>query len=326
MAVLGAGAIGAALATQLSRAGRTVALLATEYDGAAIDAHRLREPHPAIAMVLDDAIEVVEHGAWRVPVERASAIVLAVSGEGVVGVTRNAAAHAAPDALWAVATKAWDLSSFKSAARLVADGVGDPGRVVAVAGPSLAGEVARGVPTTVVCAGWSADAAAGVAALFASPTFRAEVSTDVDGVAVAAVLKNVAAVALGLCDGLSGGGGTLLNTQAALFSMALREMEALVLAVGGKKETVLGPAGAGDLFVTCLGGRNGRFGALVGAGRSPEAALAEVGSTVEGYGNARTVVALGDHYGLDLPLMRTVAGVLFGGANPRRAIETLFGP
>jgi glycerol-3-phosphate dehydrogenase (NAD(P)+) len=321
VAIVGAGAIGAAFAAHLIRAGRPVALLGTPFDEHVLELHRRGEPHPAIDVLLPRELEVASADSRRPYLEVAGIVLLAVSGDGLIDTARAAKPATRDDAIWAVATKAWDLQTARHAARIVADGIGHEDRVVALAGPSLAAELARGVPTSLVSAGWSIDAASSVANALSSPTLRVDVTDDVDGVAVGSVVKNVAAVAVGICDGLDIERG--LNTKAAIFSIALREMADLTLALGGRIETVLGPAGAGDLFVTCLGGRNGRFGSLVGAGVPPREAVVEIGSTVEGYANAATVVALADRFGLDMPLMRAVARVLLEGEAPRVIVDEL---
>src|SRR5207249_3616415 len=118
----------------------------------------------------------------------------------------------------------------------------------------------------------------------------------------------------------------MTNAKAFVFSRGLVEMARLARALGGRAETVLGLAGAGDLFVTALGGRNGRFGRLVGTGLSPEQALAKMNTTVEGYFNARAAAALADRYDLDLPVVDIVAKVIYYGLTPREAIERLVAP
>jgi glycerol-3-phosphate dehydrogenase (NAD(P)+) len=238
---------------------------------------------------------------------------------------RAAVHHAHPDALWVVATKGWDEETLRPASRVVADELGDAKRVVTLVGPSLAGEIAAGVPTAVVCAAEDQASARRAADLFGSRLFRSYTSDDVAGVEVGAALKNVIAIAIGLCDGLAEQFGVeaLTNTKAFVFSRGLVEMARLARALGGRAETVLGLAGAGDLFVTALGGRNARFGKLVGAGTPPERALEEMKTTVEGYANARAAAALADRYGLDLPIVRTVADVLYGSLSPRDAVEGL---
>jgi glycerol-3-phosphate dehydrogenase (NAD(P)+) len=324
LAVIGAGAMGTALAVQLHRAGRDVALLATDHDAEFVEAHRAGKNHPSIGTPFPP-IELHEFGDWDDTLGKAQVVVLAVSTVGVEHTVRDTAPKTLPDAVWAVATKGWEETTLRSAGRLVADVLGDPKRVVVVVGPSLAAEIANSVPTAVVCASEDHISVRTVAQLFASPLFRTYVTDDVVGVEVGAALKNVIAIAVGMADGLadSYGVNAMTNTTAFLFSRGLVEIARLARAMRARTETVLGLAGAGDLYVTCLGGRNARFGRLVGGGMSPEQALAEMKTTVEGYHNARSAAALAKKYRLDLPIVRSVAKVLAGEMSPREGIESV---
>lgn len=323
--VIGAGAMGSALTVQLARAGHPVTVFATEYDAVFVDAFRRGDPHPALGVRLPDDVTVVDPDAWEGALPKAETLVVAVATAGLVPTVRAIASHVPSETIWAVATKGWDEQTMRSAAGVVAAELGDADRVVAVVGPSLANEIALGVPTAVVCASSSAHAARHVAEMLDSPRFRTYTSDDVVGVEIGAIVKNVVAIGIGLCDGLCEEFGVpaMTNAKAFVFSRGLVEMARLARALGGRPETVLGLAGAGDLFVTALGGRNGRFGQLVGSGTSPEQALAEMNTTVEGYANARTAVALADRYGLDLPVLTVVAKVVHYGMPPREAIERL---
>jgi glycerol-3-phosphate dehydrogenase (NAD(P)+) len=323
--VIGAGAMGGAMTVQLTRAGRSVTLFATEFDGPFVDAHVRGEPHPALGVRLPEDVTIVAPESWPDLLPKAELLVLAVATVGLVETVRRAAEHAPDDCFWAVATKGWDESTLRPASGVVADEIGDPARVVAVVGPSLANEIAAGVPTAVVCASVSRQAARYVAETFDSPRFRLYTSDDVAGVEVGAIMKNVVAIGIGMCDGLSGEFGVpaMTNTKAFVFSRGLVETARLASALGGRAETVLGLAGAGDLFVTALGGRNGRFGRLVGQGMTPKQALEEMKTTVEGYANARAAAALASKHGLDLAVVDVVAKVLHEGMSPREAIERL---
>lgn len=325
LAVVGAGAMGTALAVLLHRAGRATEILATPFDGAFIDAYRRRVPHPGTGTPFPE-VPLHEVDGWAAPLAEAEAVIIAVSTNGLTATVDRILGSIHADALWIVATKGWEGSTLRSAAAVVAARIGDEKRVVALVGPSLATEIAGGVPTAVVCASVERRSAERVAEMFDSPLFSAYVSDDVAGVEIGAALKNVIAVGIGMCDGLAPAfhSAELTNTKAFIFSRGLVEMAALAKAVGGRAETVLGLAGAGDLFVTALAGRNARFGALVGAGWTPEQALEQMRTTVEGYANGRAAVALADSYRLDLPVIRTIAHVLYDGLGPREAIVRLF--
>jgi glycerol-3-phosphate dehydrogenase (NAD(P)+) len=328
IAVIGAGAMGGALTIQLARAGHDVAVLTTPYDRPFVEAHERGDAHPGLGVHLPPDTTFVEPERWPDVLPKAEMVVLAVATAGLVDTVRAAAPATSAETIWAVATKGWDEETLRSASALVAETIGDPGRVVAVVGPSIAAEIAHAVPTAVVCASESAHAARHVAELLDSPTFRTYTSTDVAGVEVGAIMKNIIAIGIGMCDGLCKEFGVpaMTNAKAFVFSRGLVEMSRLAVALGGKAETILGLAGAGDLFVTALAGRNGKFGRLIGEGRSPEDALKEMNTTVEGYVNARTGALLESRYGLDMPVVRMVANVLYYGMSPREAIARLVEP
>ena len=317
--------MGAAMAVHLGHAGREVVMFATEYDGRFVEAHLKGEPHPALGMELPRDLRIVDPTSWEDELPKIDILILAVATPGLVATVRRAAPFTSPACLWAIATKGLDEATLRPATAVAAAEVGDPGRVVAVVGPSLAAEIAAGVPTAVVCASQSATAARAVAEALGSDRFRTYTSDDVIGVEVGAVMKNVVAIGVGLCDGLNEEFGveSMTNAKAFVFSRGLVEMARLARALGGRAETTLGLAGAGDLFVTVLGGRNMRYGVLIGRGMTPEQALAEMNTTIEGYFNVRAAAGLAQQFGLDLPVVDVVARVLYEGLSPRAAVERL---
>ena len=323
--VIGAGAMGAAMTIQLARAGHNVHLLATEFDGAFVDAHRRGDVHPSLGVKFPGDMTMVEGPQWEDVLPKAEVLVLAVATAGLVSTVRATASQAPADCVWAIATKGWDEETLTPATGVVGDELGDPDRVVAIVGPSIAGEIAAGVPTAVVCASTSTQSARTVAELFGSQYFRTYTSKDVIGVEIGAIMKNVVAIGVGMCDGLADEFGVeaMTNAKAFVFSRGLVEMARMARALGGKAETILGLAGAGDLFVTALAGRNGKFGKLLGEGHTPAQALDKMKTTVEGYANARAAAALADKYDLELPVVDVIAKVIHYGLSPREAIERL---
>ena len=317
--------MGTAMTVQLARAGNNVHLLATEFDGPFVDAYRNGEVHPSLGVPFPDEMTMVEQDGWEEVLPKAEVLVLAVATAGLVSTVRATAKLTPSDCVWAVATKGWDEESLMPATGVVAAELGDSKRVVAIVGPSIAKEIATGVPTAVVCASSSPQSAATVAELFDSKRFRTYTSNDVAGVEVGAIMKNVVAIGVGMCDGLADEFGVeaMTNAKAFVFSRGLVEMARLARALGGKAETILGLAGAGDLFVTALAGRNGKFGRLLGEGLTPAQALDKMQTTVEGYANARAAAALADKYDLELPVVDVIAKVIHYGLSPREAIERL---
>lgn len=320
--VIGAGAMGSALALNFDRVGQDTSLLATQLDQAFYDSLGEDRTHPALGHWIPESVQLVPHSGWGEALPGADVVVLAVSSVGIRPVTKDIVAHI-QGSIIAVATKGWDPVTAEPLSKVVGDGA--PGcPVVILVGPSLAGELASGTPTGMVCASSDEAAANKVALSLSGGSVMAYTSNDVKGVEVGAALKNVLAIGIGMCDGIAEAKGrAMTNTKAALFSRGLIEMGRLAVAMGGREQTVLGLAGAGDLFVTVLGGRNGRFGKLVGAGLAPDEAFATMGTTVEGFENAREAVLLANRHGLDLPVVRMVASVLHEGHDPEKAIQTL---
>ena len=225
--------------------------------------------------------------------------------------------------IWAVATKGWDPSSAQPLSEVLAEETPDHPAVIVV-GPSLAAELAGGTPTAMVCASGDISAAEKVANALDSPTLKLYLTDDVSGVEIGAAMKNVLAIAIGMADGLSESTEIpMTNTRAALFSRGLVEMSQLAVAQGGRIGTILGLSGAGDLFVTVLGGRNGKFGRLIGKGYEPQEAFDEMGTTVEGFDNVKEAKLLADKRGLQLPVVWMVHSVLYEGMEPRKAIDSL---
>jgi glycerol-3-phosphate dehydrogenase (NAD(P)+) len=325
VAVIGAGVMGTALAISFDRAGCSVTVCGTKFDAEIVNDLQKMKVHPALRRHVSSSINVIGHDDWEKPLGDAGIVVIAVASVGVRHVVKDAAPFLTGDAIIGVGSKGWDPETAEPLSKVVAEAA--PGHlVVIIVGPSLAAELAAGTPTGLVCASVSMEAAEEVASAVSSETVRAFVTDDVAGVEVGAALKNVLAIGVGLCDGISEVRGTpMANTKAAVFSRGLVEMGRLAVAMGGRQETVLGLAGAGDLYVTVLGGRNGRFGRLVGTGLIPEKAFEEMGTTVEGYDNAREAVSLAERYKLDLPIVKMVHSVLYEGVAPDEAVAALAG-
>ena len=195
--------------------------------------------------------------------------------------------------------------------------------MVAVGGPCKANEVAAGRPTAAVFAGEDRAVVERCAGALATPAYRVERSRDLAGVEAAAATKNVYAIAIGICHGLTEAGGEPWHDlAAATFTQAVAEMRRLAAALGGREETVLGLAGLGDLEVTSLSGRNRELGARVGRGEPPGqalAAMAAAGQTVEGVPAARLARDLATQAGPELgplPLLEAVNRVLDGTPTP----------
>ena len=192
-----------------------------------------------------------------------------------------------------------------------------------LSGPSFALEVARGQPTALVAASEHAAVRDALVEAFHSPVLRVYASEDVVGVEVGGAVKNVLAIATGLCDGL----GLGLNARAALITRGLAEMTRLGLALGAKTETFMGLSGLGDLVLTATGdlSRNRKVGLLLAQGNTLEQAVASLGHVAEGVYCARTVSQRALSLGVDMPITQCVVQVLDGTLTPLQAVERLMG-
>lgn len=196
-------------------------------------------------------------------------------------------------------------------------------RAGVLSGPSFAQEVACGQPTALVAASAHASVRDALVAAFHSPSLRVYANDDVIGVEVGGAVKNVLAIATGLCDGLQLG----LNARAALITRGLAEMTRLGLALGAKAETFMGLSGLGDLVLTATGdlSRNRRVGMALAEGKTLQQAIDALGHVAEGVYSARTVVQRATSLGVDMPIARGVVELLDGRLRPAQAVAALMG-
>lgn len=194
-------------------------------------------------------------------------------------------------------------------------------QVAALSGPSLAQEVAQGIPTAIVAAGDTEALALQVQSLFHRPTFRVYTSTDLKGVELGGALKNVVAIAAGVGDGLGFGD----NAKASLLTRGIVEIRKLGVACGAQPETFSGLSGLGDLTVTCFShlSRNRTFGERLGRGEAVADLLASSVSIVEGYPTAKSARQLARQLKVQTPIIDEIYAVLYEGKNPGRAVQDL---
>ncbi len=199
-----------------------------------------------------------------------------------------------------------------------------PGLQVGVlSGPSFAAEVAAGRPTALVAASDSALLRERLVQAFHGPSLRVYANDDIVGVEVGGAVKNVMAIATGLCDGLDLG----LNARAALVTRGLAEMARLGLALGAKAETFMGLSGLGDLVLTATGdlSRNRQVGLLLARGLTLQQAVDSLGHVAEGVYSARTVAQRARLLGIEMPITAAVVDLLEGRLRPDEAVAALMG-
>ena len=231
-----------------------------------------------------------------------------------------------PDTLIVSATKGLEEGSLMRMTEVIADALkhGDVShpRISALSGPSFAKEVARGDPTAITIASADADLARIVQQEFSDASFRVYTNSDVVGVELGGALKNIIAIAAGICDGL----GLGHNSIAALITRGLAEMTRLVMACGGRAETMAGLAGLGDLVLTCTGGlsRNRSVGVELGRGKKlPEIIAGMHGMVAEGVFTTTAAVGLAQARGVEMPITEQMDAILHRGKSPRAAIQEL---
>jgi len=195
------------------------------------------------------------------------------------------------------------------------------GRYGVLSGPSFAAEVARAQPTALVAASHDPMVLDHAVAAFHANALRVYTSTDPVGVEVGGAVKNVIAIATGVCDGL----GLGLNARAALITRGLAEITRLGLALGARGETFMGLSGLGDLVLTATGelSRNRRVGLALAQGQQPDEILAELGHVSEGVYSARTIAQRAHALGVAMPITEAVVGLLEGRLTPAQGVQQL---
>ncbi len=194
-------------------------------------------------------------------------------------------------------------------------------KVVILSGPSHAEEVAFDIPTTVVVSSKDEKASNEVQDLFITKDFRVYTNDDLVGVEIGGAVKNIIALAAGVCDGIGYGD----NSKAALMTRGMAEIVRIGIKLGGKPETFLGLTGMGDLIVTCtsLHSRNRRAGLLIGQGETVDEAIKDVGMVVEGIKACRAFYQLKEKLDIEMPITDVLYKVLFKNKDPKDAVAEL---
>ena len=238
-------------------------------------------------------------------------------------VMTRAAPFVAPDAIVACGSKGIEESTLMTMGGVLAEILGNPSLHAFLSGPTFALEVAQGRPAAITVASTDHSVAAQVQQSLGSPEFRVYTSTDVVGVQMGGVIKNVIAIAAGVSDGLELGH----NARAALITRGLAEMTRLAVKMGADPVTLAGLPGLGDLVLTCTGhlSRNRKVGFALGQGRRLTDVVAETRMVAEGIRNTRTVHLLAERYGVEMPIVEQMHHVLYQDKDPMQAVRDLMG-
>ena len=324
IAIIGAGAWGTALSIVLGRkGGHRVRLWVYENEvRESIAARRVNELFLPGQSIPDS---VSPTGDLEEAVRNAQVVVSVMPSQHSRRLFQEMCPHLKPEMLLVSATKGVEEKTLLRMTEVIAQIVHQDGflpRIGALSGPSFAKEVARGDPTAITIASKDPELAETVQREFSDPRFRVYTNDDVIGVELGGSLKNVIAIAAGVCDGL----GLGHNSIAALITRGLAEMTRLVVACGGRKETMSGLAGLGDLVLTCTGGlsRNRSVGVELGRGRK----LAEImdgmhGMVAEGVFTTHAAVGLARTHKVEMPITEQMYAILHNGKSPRDAIHEL---
>jgi glycerol-3-phosphate dehydrogenase (NAD(P)+) len=318
-AVIGAGSWGTALAIQFARAGHPVRLWGRDPAQQAAMAQARCNARYLPEAPFPPGLEAV--ATLDAALDGASDLLVAVPSHALRGVLAGLAARLAPTARIAWATKGFELETGRLPHQVAREVLGADRSMAVLSGPTFAREVGAGLPTAMTVASTDEAFATALAHDLSAGQFRAYISTDMVGVEVGGAIKNVLALGAGLSDGLGFGA----NTRVALITRGLVEMTRLGVALGARRETFMGLAGLGDLVLTCTDdqSRNRRFGLLLAAGRTPQAALAEIGQVVEGYLAARAVRAVAHREGVEMPICDGIYRLLYEGLPAREVVKAL---
>jgi glycerol-3-phosphate dehydrogenase (NAD(P)+) len=320
--VIGAGAWGTALAICAARSGHAVSLLARDAQQAALMHTQRRNARYLPGIELPEALTILHGDAPQACHLAADLIIIATPMAGLGSSLMALRASSVPVAWLCKGFNEKGLLGHEIAAANAIDSVVNKA-VGVLSGPSFAQEVALEQPTALVAA--SADAALRDALVqaFHSERLRVYASDDVIGVEVGGAVKNVLAIATGLCDGLQLG----LNARAALITRGLAEMTRLGVALGAKAETFMGLSGLGDLVLTATGdlSRNRQVGLLLAQGKTAAQATESLGHVAEGVRCASAVLARAQALGVEMPITACVVALLAGQITALQAVQQLMG-
>src|SRR6266851_6187797 len=323
IAIVGAGAWGTALAIALAKASR---------------AHRLTlwaHSPDVVEMLGTRRVNEIYLSGFELPadVEVTGSLEKALAEAGIVlGVMPSAHARelyramrplVEPNSIFVSATKGLEPATPARISEVIAEEIGldSSSRIAVLSGPSFAREVAAADPTAVVLASADAKLASEVQEEFSGPRFRLYTNDDVIGTEIAGAVKNVIAIAAGICTGLELG----TNAVAAIVTRGLAEMTRLAVALGGRRETLSGLAGVGDLILTATGelSRNRSVGIELGKGRDLKEILSSTRRIAEGVGSAAATLELAHRTEVEMPITEQVHAVLTAGRVTRDAIREL---
>jgi len=329
--VLGAGLMGTAITTPVADNGHSIHLVGTHLDGDIIEEVHESRIHPRLRTRVADNLVPYTVDRLSDALEGADLLILGVNSLGVEWASRTLGPLLPSNVPILAVTKglAGDGSRLQILPEQLRDGLPsvlrDRVQICAVGGPSIAGELAERRHTCVVFSGPDQQLLDKLASMFRTPYYHIWTTTDIVGVEVCVALKNVYALSVGLAhgflerDGMADSGAVMHNVAAGIFAQGLYEMSYMVEAMGGQQQSVYSLPGAGDQYVTSMGGRNGRMGHLLGLGHAYSQAKAQhmPDDTIEGAELTQAIgptveamVSSGDLDPKRIPLLRTMIAIV----------------
>lgn len=323
IAVIGGGSWGTALALTLARsqAAEDIRLWVREKDLMA----RMRQTRENDIFLpgfsLPEEVGVTDDLAQAVA--GADLVLSVIPSQFLRSVWEQLRAHLSSRTLIVSATKGLEKGTQARPSEVIQQALGSEaaGRLAVLSGPSFAREVAAGLPTAVVIASPDAELARQLQEALSGPTLRLYTNGDTVSVEIAAATKNIIAIAAGVCDGLELG----TNARASLITRGLAEITRLAVACGGRRETLAGLAGMGDLVLTCTGplSRNRTVGLELAKGRQLDEIVGSMRMVAEGVETTRVTRTLGRQLGVELPITEQMYRLLFEGQEPQAAVREL---
>lgn len=320
VSVIGAGSWGTALAHVLGSKGNQVSLWARKQE--VCDGINEHHRNPRYLVDCDISENITASTSYEDVLRDTHAVVIVTPSSILRETCVSIAPFVSEDTPIIICSKGVEEGSGLVPVEIFEAELGNAARLAALAGPNHAEEVVLGIPAGTVIASSNEDTARFFQELFATNAFRTYISEDVVGVEVCAAAKNVVAIACGISYGMGYGD----NTASLLMTRGLAEMSRLVSACGGMPMTCLGLAGVGDLIATCTSehSRNRTFGYRLAGGTTLEEYKAETHMVVEGALACRTLKALADSVGVELPIAAAVRSVVWEGADAKLMAASLF--
>ena len=319
ISLLGCGTWGSTLAQVLGRNGHSVT--AWHYKVDVVDDMTRSRTHPNISD-FEFHSNIIFKKEIQTCIEGSNCIVVAVPSHGVRNIIEKSSSFFTNKVILVNVAKGIENGTLSTMSEVIKVSSNlDSGQIVSLYGPSHAEEVIKGDPTTLVSASSDKSSAEYVQTIFSSDTLRVYTNNDIKGVELGGSLKNVIAIAVGICDGIGFGD----NSKAALMTRGIAEITRLGVAMGVNSDTFSGLSGIGDLIVTCLSihSRNRYVGEEIGKGKTLVSILDKMDMVAEGIRTTQSVYDLSKKYQVEMPISEGVYQILFNEKNPKEIVSEL---